>query len=1038
MSDHRSRESAARIRDAFEEVLDIAPARRAAWLEHQFRDDPTVREEVASLLEAYDEAAEVLHRLESGLGRVTPDAPVPQDFSGRRLSKYRVLEKIGEGGMGVVYRARDMKLDRNVALKFIRTDAVLTKEDRARIVREAQAAASLSHSNIATVYEIEDADGHTFIAMECVDGEGLDVLIAEGRVTMDDAIDIAIQIAEGLQAAHEEGVVHRDVKSSNIIVTAKGQAKIVDFGLARMREVSPVTREGVVFGTVPYMSPEQARDEQVDHRTDIWSLGVVLYEMLSGRRPFGGSGKRELMHSILTEAPEPLRNRIPDASPDVIHIVERALAKRMEDRYESAADMLRDLKRHRDTVRAGAAKAVDVKALFHRSREPRFAVPAMLGLLAFVAVTVWHARHQASIQWAQEEALPKIEQLIGEQRFFEAFSLVEKALSHVPDDRMLQTLFEESAVPVTIESEPSGARFLYKSYLDPEMPWREAGATPLVDIRLPKATIRWRMEMDGHEPAEGHFATLWRTLNVPLLPADQAQTGMAWIPPGSVNVAGQSVALDAFWMDRYEVTNAEFARFVAAGGYENPAFWRPALEATGLTWEEARQAFRDQTDRPGPAIWEFGAPPEGSGDLPVGGVSWFEAGAFCNFAGKELPTVYHWRRVAGGGSERDVHGAVGRMSNFSGEGPAPRGHHSGISRHGLYDLAGNLKEWVWNASRERRHLLGGAWNEPSYLYIDGDMRLPVERDETHGFRCALYHEPISDILREPIPTTFYDFSSYRPVEDEVFHTLQRFFEYEPDPLEVHEERVEEASNWRRETVSFNAGYGGERLLAHVFIPTSAVPPYHTVVYFPGVNAMAPGLSQIPNDLPLIDFIVRSGRVLVYPVYRHMHERFVPNWQHSVVSHRERLIHWRQDLGRTLDYLETRPDVDRETIAFFGFSLGASLGPVFGAVEERLAMLILMGGGVGYRRSSLPPELLSLNYAPRVQAPVLKIGGRDDAIFGPPQMERKPLFDLLGTPEEHKRFVLLEGGHIPDWSEVIRETLDWLDRYQGPVFRKPEE
>ncbi|UCB53286.1 MAG: serine/threonine protein kinase, partial [Candidatus Zixiibacteriota bacterium] len=207
---------------------------------------------------------------------------------GQTISHYRVLGKLGEGGMGIVYKAEDTKLKRTVALKFLPPELTRDAEAKERFVHEARAASALDHPNVCTVYEIDESGGHTFISMACIDGPELKEKVQAGPLKSDEALDIAIQVACGLQAAHEKGIFHRDLKSGNIMVTSGGQAKIMDFGLAKSTGQTTITRTGTAIGTVAYMSPEQARGETVDHRTDIWSLGIVLYEMLTGQLPFKG------------------------------------------------------------------------------------------------------------------------------------------------------------------------------------------------------------------------------------------------------------------------------------------------------------------------------------------------------------------------------------------------------------------------------------------------------------------------------------------------------------------------------------------------------------------------------------------------------------------------------------------------------------------------------------------------------------------------------------------------------------------------------
>jgi serine/threonine protein kinase len=235
---------------------------------------------------------------------VTPRAT----FSG----KYKILGEVGRGGMGIVLKAEDTKLKRTVALKFLPPELTSDSQALERFVQEAQAAAALDHPNICTVHEINEADGQTFIAMAFVEGKSLRERILEGPLKIEEAVNIAAQVAEGLRAAHEKGIIHRDIKPANIMLTGRGLAKIMDFGLAKMEWGAEVTKTPSLIGTVAYMSPEQARSEKVDVRTDLWALGCVLFEMLSGRRPFIGQNDQALLYSILHDSPPAIANLRPD------------------------------------------------------------------------------------------------------------------------------------------------------------------------------------------------------------------------------------------------------------------------------------------------------------------------------------------------------------------------------------------------------------------------------------------------------------------------------------------------------------------------------------------------------------------------------------------------------------------------------------------------------------------------------------------------------------------------------------------------------
>jgi len=261
-------------------------------------------------------------------------------FAGR----YQIIEELGRGGMGVVYKAQDIKLKRTVALKFLPPELTHIPETKERFMREAQAAASLDHPNICTVYEFDEADEITFISMACIEGQSLRKRIESGPLNLDEALNIAIQAAEGLKKAHKKGVVHRDIKSANIMVTEEDQAKIMDFGLARVTGGTLVTKEGMTMGTIAYMSPEQARGEAVDHRTDIWSLGVVLYEMISGQLPFKGEYDQAVVYSILNEKPKPVTDLRSEIPMSIGQVVSKALEKNPDERYQQVEELLDDLK----------------------------------------------------------------------------------------------------------------------------------------------------------------------------------------------------------------------------------------------------------------------------------------------------------------------------------------------------------------------------------------------------------------------------------------------------------------------------------------------------------------------------------------------------------------------------------------------------------------------------------------------------------------------------------------------------------------------
>jgi len=272
---------------------------------------------------------------------------------GSSISHYKILDQLGEGGMGVVYKATDTKLDRTVALKFLAAHLLNDDEAKQRFLREAKASAALHHPNICTVYEVDEAEGKTFLAMALLEGEALEDRIAQGPLPLEDALEFGRQTAEGLEAAHEKGIVHRDIKPANIMVDAKGRATIMDFGLARLTEAGKLTRADQTVGTAAYMSPEQIQGLEVDQRTDIWALGCVLYEMVTGLRPFKGQYDQALAYEIVHEEPEPLTAVRAGVPMELEFIVSKCLAKETEARYADAGEIAKDLRTLSDKLKSG-------------------------------------------------------------------------------------------------------------------------------------------------------------------------------------------------------------------------------------------------------------------------------------------------------------------------------------------------------------------------------------------------------------------------------------------------------------------------------------------------------------------------------------------------------------------------------------------------------------------------------------------------------------------------------------------------------------
>ena len=945
--------------------------------------------------------------------------------------RYHAEGEIGHGGMATVFRARDLKHDRLVAIKVLRPDLAQALGGD-RFLREIRIAAQLQSPHILPLLDSGQVDGLLYYVMPLVQGQSLrDLLARQGKLPPSETMRLLREIVDGLAHAHRHGVVHRDIKPDNVML-AERHAMLMDFGVAKAltdaAQHHDLTSVGISLGTPSYMAPEQAAaDPSIDHRADIYAIGVMAYEMLTGAPPFKGT-PQAIIGAHISATPAPLGPEIPAA---IAAIVMQCLAKHPDQRYQTAEELLSAIESL--ITPSGAVVAREVPPAMRRRR----LLIGVLAVLVLGVIGVAGARQMQRTRWIHQTALPEMRRLIDDGQPDSAWYLGREVAARAPDDSILKTLWPEFTRNGAFSTRPEGVEVARASFSDTSR-WTPLGTTPFDSVALPRQPGLFRLTKPGYVPL--YFVTTFYLLPVVLDSIGATDPGMITIAGGDdydtflVGTDGSpKLALRDWRMDRYETSNREYKAFVEAGGYRDSTWWAEPFREGGVTLPRAgaMARFVDQTGRPGPATWVAGDYPAGAGDMPVGGVSWYEASAYARWKGKSLPTIYHWARAA----DVPLSRGVVPESNMEGTGPWPVGKPRAVSPTGVSDLAGNVREWIRNeGGRELRFILGGGWSDPTYAFVDAYAQPPMDRSVINGIRLARYDPADSNVAvaGRPIPRAFTDWFKVPSVSDAVFESFRRQFDYDPLPLDVRLERTDSTrEEWRAEFVSFTAAYSGERMQAWVFLPRHGKPPYQTVVYFPGSGAINTHTSAERRDMTG-SFVVKSGRAFVLPIYRSTYERsdsLTTDIPDQSIFWRDHVVMWGKDYRRALDYLSTRPDIDTTAFAYFGYSWGGLMGGLIPAIEPRIRTAVLYVAGLTMERPR--PEVDPINYLPRVRIPVLMLNGKYDFFF-PAGTAQQPFFERLGTAAADKKYVVDEGGHDVPRPRLIAETLTWLDQYLGPV------
>jgi hypothetical protein len=678
-----------------------------------------------------------------------------------------------------------------------------------------------------------------------------------------------------------------------------------------------------------------------------------------------------------------------------------------------------------------------------KDRGSSFLPIASVGFAAAVigATLFWFAG--ADERWIRDEGIPEVERQIAAGDLQAAFAAAMRIEARDPGSELLEGYWREFSWKANFPSQPEGATVYRRDYDAPESDWQLLGVTPLYDARVPRGLSVYRFELDGHETIYRLVGGLagsadrmgvtgdetYNNYNAHIYDVTFDRVGAIHpdevrVPGRQIRINGQELKIAEFFIHRFEVTNREFQEFVNAGGYQQQDYWEHEFVRDGqpVSWEDAMSMFVDTTGQQGPSTWIGGAYPDGEAEYPVGGISWYEAVAFARYAKQDLPTVHHWRRAyAPAALSWEI-----RHSNVESDAAAPVGEYRGIGWVGTSDMLGNAREWVANSVGDLKATLGGGWNDAAYLVgpsISNPGALPAfDRSPENGVRLARLNDErdVSAALSGPIQS-WEPRRVIEPASDEVFAAILRNFDYSDAPMNASLDDSTEIRGFIRHRVSFDINESGERMHMYLYLPDEGGGRHPVMLYWPSSHGFV--LTDIEAFRLHLDFMLKRGWAVTMPIFDHTFERGTGRFPvFSGIEYRDQFIRWMREMRRSLDYLETRADLDMDTLVFYGFSWGGRLGAMALAIEPRFRAGILNQAGVGRLRHY---DVVEEHYLPRVTQPVLQFNGRFDGDF---RLEESatPFFELLGS--EHKKHVVGPTGHFVSMKTVIGETLAWLDEH----------
>jgi eukaryotic-like serine/threonine-protein kinase len=677
---------------------------------------------------------------------------------------------------------------------------------------------------------------------------------------------------------------------------------------------------------------------------------------------------------------------------------------------------------------------------------------AAAAVLIVLAIAGWAWKNGTDRNRARA-SISRVQHLAAEGKYPEGYDLALEVLRHIPAEPTVTRLMSELSDDLSISTTPAGAEVFLRRLGSPDV--QRVGVTPIQRLSVVRGEYILSIRKAGYldferswSSALGRMGLLNRTpwvirLEYQLREALNAPRNMAFIPGGEYKLQSQSrpsearAGLGDYFIDKFEVSNRDFKAFVDGGSYNIRALW-PSAEVAGT--------LKDKTGLPGPRAWVAGTFPEGKQTHPVTGVTWFEAAAYCQSQGKDLPTLFQWEKAARFSLRAPVAGVVfpwglldpavvTQRANFASMGTAPvDSFEFGMSPFGVYNMAGNVMEWVRNRYDDGFTTAGGAWSDPIYQFANYGNRPALRGDDTVGFRCSATPGAAAGDqggMRFVSTERVFDY----PVStDREFRESKARYAHKATPLNAAVLATKETEQWRREEIAFD-GYGGEQVKAFLYLPKSSTPPYQVIHHLSGMPWWygLPVTHVIEDGAARMAPYIRSGRAMLLVVLKGFAGRepvgAYARLEHGSALHIEMLEQWAIDMKRGVDYLETRADIDNRKIAFWNDSTVA-LGAVFAALDDRYSSVIFIGAGIGPNLQHVRADVNPLHFLPHIPPPKLMLHGLYDD--GHPLRTSLQVLRMMKEPRKHVTFV---GGHIPAPETAVPIINTFLDEALGPVSRK---